>query len=248
MKYREGFKRLVMFFMAAVLMMIPVTAIAATRLETTEEAYWDANQKGVAHWKRVAHAWEYQIRLYEDGNSFVKTVTTKGTKVDLSEYMRDGTSYIFSVRAVPKTSQRTYISSEWKDSDFLDMEGLGENEGRWRTYSQGKKYQREDGSFITGQWERIQSKWYCFNQDGYALSGWQQIDSKWYYLDKEGVMQTGWLELDGAWYFLNNDGAMAIGWKEVKPGEWYYMDSSGKMLTDTVIDGCTLDHSGKWIS
>ena len=45
------------------------------------------------------------------------------------------------------------------------MTGLGVTDGRWRTYSQGKKYQRDDKTYITDQWELIGSEWYYFGQE-----------------------------------------------------------------------------------
>lgn len=224
-----------------------ITVMAATKLAATEEAYWDKSEVGIGRWKKVDRANEYRVRLYESDDRFVTSFSVKGTKADFREYIRDGYAYHFSVCAVPKSGQKAYISGEWKDSEVLEADGIGENEGRWRTYSQGKKYQRSDKSYITGQWEMIQSKWYYFNQDGYMQTGWQQIDSKWYYLDKDGIMQTDWLDYQGNWYFLDSDGARATGWKEVKPGEWYYMDGDGKMLANTVIDGYQLDEAGRWI-
>ena len=217
---------LTLFIGLAVWNNLPV--MAATRLAVTEEAYWDKNEVGIGRWKKVDRANEYRVRLYESEERFVTSFSVKGTKADFREYIRDGYAYHFSVCAVPENGQRAYISGEWKDSEVLEADGMGENGGSWRTYSQGKKYQRGDKSYITGQWEMIQSKWYYFNQDGYMQTGWQQIDSKWYYLDKDGIMQTGWLEYQGNWYFLDSDGARTAGWKEVKPGEWYYMDGDGK--------------------
>ena len=40
---------------------------------------------------------------------------------------------------------------------------------------------------------------------------------------------------------------MVNGWKQVNPGEWYYLDSEGKMLTNTEIDGYRLNEAGMWV-
>jgi len=234
-------------FVLGLLMCTCIPVMAATKLEVTEEAYWDKSEVGIGRWKKVDRAKEYRVRLYEGDDIFITSFSVSGTKADFREYIKDGFAYQFSVCAVPQSNQRAYISGDWKYSDTLEADGIGENEGKWRTYRQGKKYQRDDKTYITGQWEMIQSKWYYFNQDGFAQTGWQMVDSKWYYFDKDGIMQTGWLDYEGSWYYLGRDGARATGWVEVKPGEWYYMDHDGKMAAGTVVDGYQLDESGKWI-
>lgn len=241
-------RHLVTVFAAVLLTaLMSVTALAATQLGATEEAYWDKGQTGVARWKKVEQAKEYEVKLYEGGDAPVKTVKVSGTKVDFSSCMEDGAWYTFTVRAVPKSGQKNVTSGEWVESDEYQAEGLGDTKGKWRTYSQGKKYEKEDGTSVVSQWYLIQSEWYYFNQEGYALVGWQQIDSKWYYLNDQGVMQTGWMDSNGSRYYLGTDGAMAIGWVQVKPGEWYYMDAEGRMMVNTDVDGCHLNEAGVWV-
>ena len=59
-------------------------------------------------------------------------------------------------------------------------------------------------------------------------------------------MVTGWNSIDGNWYYFNNKGEMSTGWKKIN-SKWYYFDNSGKMLSNTVVDGCTLGPNGDWI-
>lgn len=227
--------------------LMSMTVIASIKLDAPEEAYWDGNHVGMARWKKVRDAHEYQVKLYESGDRFIKTVTVSGTRVDLREYMTEGGYYHFCVRAMPKSHQNKYTSSDWTEAEGDQMTGLGVTDGRWRTYSQGKKYQRDDKTYITDQWELIGSEWYYFGQEGYALIGWQQIGDNWYYLNEDGIMQTGWLNYGENWYYLDADGSRVVGWKQVKPGEWYYLDADGKMLSNMMVDGYQLDSSGKWI-
>ena len=235
-------------FLAAFLAMIVcIPVMAVTRLGETEKAYWDKSELGLARWKKVEHAREYQVRLYIGGGEYVKSLTVNTTKADFSSYMENDNLYYYTVRAVDQSNQKDYVSGEWVMSEELEVHDLGDTQGKWRTYSQGKKYRKDDGSFVTGQWYQIIGDWYYFNQDGYVQTGWQQMDSKWYYLGENGVMQTGWQKLNGNWYYLNSDGAMAVGWTQVKPGEWYYLDGEGKMLANTEVDGYRLDESGLWV-
>lgn len=229
----------------AAVMCMPV--MAATKLGETEEAYWDENHMGVARWKKVDNAKEYEVRLYEGDDQRVTTVNVSGTRADLKSYMADERWYSFAVRAVPKSNQKKISAGEWVRSEEIQAEGLGDTSGKWKTYSDGKKYQDGSGNFVTDRWYQIKGEWYRFDGNGFCLTGWQQIDTKWYYLNSEGIMQTGWLEIDGSRYYLESDGSMAVGWRQDKPGEWYYLDADGRMVTNTVVDGCQLDGEGKWL-
>lgn len=58
------------------------------------------------------------------------------------------------------------------------------------------------------------------------VGGWQNINDEWYYFKSDGTIQKGW---------FNDSGA------------WYYFGQNGIMQHDTTIDGCYLNHSGKWV-
>lgn len=55
-----------------------------------------------------------------------------------------------------------------------------------------------------GKWERIMSKWYYFNTDGYAVTGWNEIEGKWYYMYEDGSMAAGTATPDG--FAVGSDG------------------------------------------
>ncbi len=223
----------------------PLAAIGETYyLGIPEEAHWKEDSRGTAQWEKVERAKEYEVFLYK-GDERVKRIYSKGTYINLAEYMENDNIYSFAVRAVPTDAQRTYRAGDWARSEEIKVDWLGETSGRWRTYSAGKKFQKEDGTFCAGGWEMIQGVWYHFNSDGYVETGWIFADQAWYYLNNEGEMQTGWFNENGVWYFLGSNGAMQTGWVQAKPGEWYYMDASGRMLADTTVGGHTLDASGK---
>lgn len=227
--------------------MFAVTALAASSeryyFAATESAYWDSSDNGVARWEKVEKAKKYEVVLYE-GDQKVKRVYSSGTRVDLSEYMSNNSTYSFAVRAVPTDSQTRFRAGDWVASDELDVDWLGETDGRWRTYSTGKKYQKSDRSYCTEGWELIQGDWYHFNAEGYVETGWITVGQTWYYLDQDGKMQTGWVNLNDVWYYMDSSGAMQTGWVQAKPGQWYYLDASGKMLSNTTVDGHQLDASG----
>lgn len=222
-------------------MVLALTAFATetTQLGETEKAWWSATT--VARWKKVEKATKYQVRLYENGQSVTrKEVTT--TSVDFAEYINDGSDYYFEVRALAKNS--TQRSGEWVESDMQTVTNWGDTSGRWRTYQQGKKYQKKDNNYVTGGWYMIGGDWYYFNTDGYMKTGWQQVGDQWYYLGEDGVMLTGWKQIGGIWYYLNGNGSMAVGWTQTEPGKWYYFYVDGSMAANTIIDGYQLNESG----
>lgn len=45
---------------------------------------------------------------------------------------------------------------------------------------------------------------------------------------------------------METSGAMKTGWLNDN-GTWYYLNDSGVMVTDTVIDGCTINENGVWV-
>ena len=70
----------------------------------------------------------------------------------------------------------------------------------------------------------------------YHDPGWQKIDDKWYFYNESGHFQTGWLEDGGKWYYLEPTGEMSIGWKTIK-GKTYFFNEKGDMVTgDVTID------------
>lgn len=93
--------------------------------------------------------------------------------------------------------------------------------------------------------------WHFYGKDGQeAVSKWQKIDGKWFYFDEDGQMMTGKTEIEGVTYYLGdeNDGARKTGWFQLEnkdedaedPLSWYYFDNNGAMVADQAdrkIDG-----------
>ena len=79
-------------------------------------------------------------------------------------------------------------------------------------------------------WQKIDSDWYFYDEDGLKTVGKKNINGSTYYFNQEGVMQTGWAFVDGHWNYFASSGAMKTGW--VKDQDtWYYLDKDGIMLT-----------------
>ena len=61
------------------------------------------------------------------------------------------------------------------------------------------------------------------------------------------IPKNEWKLVEGKWYYVYANGTMATGWLQVD-GKWYYFNSDSSMVSNTVINGYTLDASGAWIS
>lgn len=224
---------------------VKVSYKPVVQLAAPEEAGWSALDRTRASWKSVKYATGYEIRLYRD-DYLVRTIDATGTSKDLKDYINKEGYYYYEIRAVGKDSndKKYRKSSEYITSSDRTVEDLGETGGYWRNYTDGKKYQREDGTYPVSQWEKILGDWYYFDDRGYAATGWKQLGSAWYYMDGNGVMLTGWQKINGVWYYLNPDGDMAVGWRETEPGKWYYLNADGSMASNTTVEGKHLDETG----
>lgn len=226
---------------------VKVTYHPVAQLGYTEEAGWGNEEHTIASWKRVKYATGYHLRLYRD-DRLVQTLTVTGTRKDLKEYMKTAGYYYYEISATGKdANDRKYR----KDGEYIlsgnrivEEDELGDTDGRWLNYAEGKRYQSEDGTNPANQWKLIDSDWYYFDENGYMVTGWRQVGGIWYYMGTNGVMLTGWQQVNGIWYYLNDNGSMATGWKETAPGSWYYLNADGSMAVDTVVDGWQLDASG----
>ncbi|WP_077857736.1 N-acetylmuramoyl-L-alanine amidase [Clostridium sp. BL-8] len=99
-------------------------------------------------------------------------------------------------------------------------------------------------STVTG-WTKSNGSWYYYNQDHKMATGWIKPDNNWYYLYGDGTMATGWIKSGEAWYYLKSSGAMAAGSWITYNGSAYYLDQSGKMLTNTKINGFNIGADGR---
>lgn len=218
------------------------------QLDSPDSAGWSAVDRRKAAWKKVQYATGYQLRLYRD-DSYLRTITVSGTNTDLSEYMTKEGYYYYEIRAIGKDEEdaRYRKSSEYITSTDKVLDDMGDTDGRWKNYAEGKKYCKESGDYCMNEWYKIDDQWYYFDESGYLVKGWKELGTVWYYMNSDGVMQTGWQKINDIWYYLNEDGSMVTGWKMTAPGQWYYLNADGSMAADTVVDGKYLDASGLYV-
>ena len=103
-----------------------------------------------------------------------------------------------------------------------------------QVYNGKKMFFSESGALQTAgkpsTWQKIDSNWYFYDEDGLKTIGKKNINGSTYYFNQEGIMQTGWAFVDGHWNYFASSGAMKTGW--VKDQDtWYYLDKDGIMLT-----------------
>lgn len=81
----------------------------------------------------------------------------------------------------------------------------------------GNYYVGADGRWIPnydpvvygGKWEKSGNSWYFKMADGsYLKNRWQKIDGKWYHFNESGVMATGWKYIGKYKYYFNSNGAL----------------------------------------
>ncbi|MCI7383768.1 MAG: lectin like domain-containing protein [Hungatella hathewayi] len=121
--------------------------------------------------------------------------------------------------------------------------------GTWILNSTGWWLQREDGTYPSSSWERINGKWYYFKESGYIAAGWINQNGFWYYLSEDapscGQMATGWIfdPAYGGWFYLKPDGTMVTGWNTIDGKQYYFNPVSdgtkGRMAEDTVLEDGT---------
>lgn len=218
-------------------------------LDMPESAEWSKTSPTVAQWDKVDYATGYQVRLYCAGD-YLRTIQAATNKIDLAEYMTKEGNYYYEVRATGKDNddQKYFKYSEYTLSEDMALQNLGDTTGKWRSYTEGKKYQTKDGNYVTNAWHKILGKWYYFDENSYMVTGWRLVGTTWYYMDQNGVMLTGWIEDNGIWYYLNNDGSMATGWVQRSPSEWYYFYPNGTLAVNADIDGYWVNEKGIWTS
>lgn len=78
--------------------------------------------------------------------------------------------------------------------------------GQWQNSADSKwRFLKEDQTYLTNEWGKINGKWYHFDEHGSMQTGWiqEKPDGYWYYLDESGAMRSGWVYDNGTWYYLN---------------------------------------------
>ena len=227
--------------------------------------YLDNNGKMLTGWQNINGIWYYLKNSGVMAKGWIKLqdkwyyLKESGAMATGFQHDGDGLYYLESSGAMATTTGWSKMNNTWyyfEPSSKLKIGWLKEN-NTWY-YLQG------DGSMVTG-FNEIDDKVYFFNDSGQMKTGWYQEKNTWYYFNPDGsaatgwikdngvnyylydtyAMAKGWINLNGTWYYLRESGAMATGWV-VSNGDSYYLEpSTGRMLTNTIIDGFKIGSDGK---
>lgn len=117
----------------------------------------------------------------------------------------------------------------------------------WIRSGNGWTYRYANGTMPRNTWDRINDKWYFFDQNGIMKVGWIWHNDHWYYCLPEGPMATGWNNINEKWYYMNESGIMQTGYI-VLDGKTYYCDVSGARVQSAYNpDGHQFDLNGVMI-
>lgn len=130
----------------------------------------------------------------------------------------------------------------------------------WVEQPEGKKYEKEDGTYATGFTELDGSRYY-FDDNGILATGKFKVQDGegtfYYYADDNGVIKTGlidtkkavyltdetgriktgFVEIEGNKYYLNDSADPAAGWFK-QDENWYYAGKKGQIMTGFLeLDG-----------
>ena len=186
--------------------------------------YFDGAGWMTTGWQLVGGAWYYM-----DGSGVMQTGWLE----------QGGTKYYLSSSGVMLTGWQI-IDSKWY---YFNVSGVMEKD-TWI----GDYYVDEKGVWDTSkvkpQWILSGNRWWYRHGDGgYTKSDWEKIDGKYYYFDNAGWMVTGWQLIEGKWYYMDGSGVKVT-------NAWignYYVDDSGIMATDTWVGNYYVDENGVWV-
>lgn len=193
--------------------------------------YLDKSGVMVKGWKQLDNDWYF--------------LTSSGAMATGIQYDGSGLYYLKSSGAMATNTGWTKLDDKW-----YYFEKSGKIKTGWFKENNVWYFLQGDGSMVTGL-KKVDNKNYMFNDSGSMLTGWKQINNYWYYFNADGSMATDWITDGGNYYYLYDNGAMAKGWINIK-GTWYYLNDSGAMVTGWVVfngDSYYLDKtSGKLVT
>ena len=196
----------------------------------------------IGYFKIKFKSYEVIIPTNRDWSSSDTSVATIDRDGNITAH-KSGTTTI-TVTSDSKTYSTTVTVSDNASSNTSSAQDI--KYGRWIRSGSRWWFKHSDGSYTANSWEKIDGKWYRFDNSGWMQTGWVK-DGSWYYLDGSGAMKTGWLKDNGSWYYLQDSGAMKTGWMKVA-GKWYYAYSSGALAINTTTpDGYRVNYNGEWV-
>ncbi len=139
-----------------------------------------------------------------------------------------GKKYLFAEDGKMLTGHQVFNGKKMFFADSGALQTAGKP-STWQKIDSDWYFYDEDGLRAIGK-KNINGSTYYFNQEGVMQTGWKWLENHWYYYANSGAMKTGWIKDNEKWYYLNQDGIMQIGKQEIN-GTRYYLNTSGAMQT-----------------
>ncbi len=136
----------------------------------------------------------------------------------------------------PDQPEKPIVKPERPSVNYDDDSSSSTVSSGWVKNSAGWWYRYSNGGYPVNKWEKIQNKWYYFDQKGYRQTGWIKTNDIWYFCKEDGTMADAeWVAVDGKWYYLNAGGNMAVDWIFYKE-QWYYLNADGSMQIGWILN------------
>ena len=200
-----------------------ITSTIGWKKESTYWYYYKSNNTKASGWIKPDSNWYY---LYSNGQMATGWLNSNGTWYYLDK----------SGSMITGWKQLNNIWYFLNDSGAM-ITGLNQIDNKTYIFY-------SSGAMATG-WMQLSNYWYYFNNSGSMASGWISYNGVWYYLYDTGAMAKGWINLNGTWYYLNASGARTTGWVNSGSDSYYLDPSTGRLLTNTTIDGYKIGPDGK---
>ena len=153
--------------------------------------------------------------------------------------------YVFAeVKAdeLPRYGLKAY-SNEWADGIWYGKDGFRslthKTKAGWKKNKNGWWYEDASGWYPKNCWQKIDGKWYYFNEKGYMEA---DAYRNGYYLTASGAWDgksaaTGWKKNQIGWWYATTGGScLKSGWKQIN-GSWYYFKANGYAAQNEWVKG-----------
>ena len=195
------------------------------------DAYWDySNGKCVARWD-ASHrsAGDYTITLYRDGHKVTSKTSSGGSSVSFTDAIANcgkTGDYTFTVKG--KWSGG-YSDSADSDTLYIGSDRMSGISGRYSGSSTASN--PGSGPASSTGWQWTGNSWKYKRANGtYAANCWEQVNGKWYNFDGSGIRRAN------QWVRNTNNEHV-----------WYYVGNDGAMVTNTSINGYSINANGECI-
>lgn len=170
----------------------------------------------------------------------VMTLGAAGISAMAAEgWAQEGTNWVYYNAA---GSRQYNVWKQGNDSYWRYVDGNG-NMATNAWVDDDNYYVDANGIMVANKWLQVTNSdresgydWYYFNSTGKNVKEkWEKIDNKWYYFNDIGTMLTGWI-LDDM-YYCDQNGVMLTGWQKLIPPEGYEEEYNNGPMDTEVDDG-----------